>query len=242
MDVESLERSSGVLYINIYPIAQYPRKIKVSKVPYDESFLSGKWKKRIGNSIYYYGNYIKNHYEEIDVNIPLFGKIFRKYLLEVLSENVTPPWQLKELRSTLKIVKEITENYDHSNKIKLQYELTIGVHHWQNTNFGLTVDLRINIIDVETDERISYPEIKDKYGESVRRSIWKIVQTFHKHLTPEGKKYATAMRDKFNLLTGLLKEALGSSENEKSFETLDGEVKVVFKPLEVVEVPNDYAV
>ncbi len=156
MDVESLARgTSGVLYINIYPIAQYPRKIKVSKAHYDESFSSGKWRKRIGNTVYYYGNDIKSHSEEIDVNSSLFGMIFRKYLLDMLSENIATSWQLKELGSTLRIIKEITESYDHSDKIKLQYELIIGIHHWQNTNFGLTADLKINIFDRKTNERIS---------------------------------------------------------------------------------------
>jgi len=240
LDIESSERrSSGVLYINIYPIAQYPRKIKVSKAHYDESFSSGKWRKRIGNTVYYYGNDIKSHSEEIDVNSSLFGIIFRKYLLDLLPENITAPWQLKELRSTLRIVKEITENYDYSDKIKLQHELIISVHHWQNTNFGLTVDLKINIFDRKTNERISYPEIGGGYGGDVRYSIWKSVQAFHKHLTPKGKKYATAMRDKFNLITALLKEAFGSSGDEKSFDTPDGEVKIIFKPLEIVEVSND---
>ena len=113
-------RSSGVLYINIYSIADYPRKIKVSKMPYDDSFSSDKWRKRIGDSVYCYGNDIKTHSEKIDVDSPLFGMIFRKYILDLLSENITPPWQLKELRSTLRIVKEITEDYGYSNKIKLQ--------------------------------------------------------------------------------------------------------------------------
>jgi len=242
MEVESLERrSSGVLYINIYPIAQYPKKIKVSKVPYDEGFSPGKWRKRMGNEVFYYGNNVGGHFEEIDVDNPLFGSIFRKYLLDMLSENISTPWQLKELRSTLRVVKEITESYYHSDKIKLQYEIIIGIHHWQATKFGLTVDLKINIIDRETDNRISYPEIGNKYGENVRRNIWKSVQAFHKHLTSEGRKYATAMRDKFNLLTNLLKEAFDSSRDEKSFNTPDGEVKITFKPLEIVEVA-DYGI
>ena len=47
IEVEGSERrSSGVLYINIYPVLDYPRKIKVSKLPYDESFSPGKWKKK----------------------------------------------------------------------------------------------------------------------------------------------------------------------------------------------------
>jgi len=234
-------RSSGVLYINIYSIADYPRKIKVSKMPYDDSFSSDKWRKRIGDSVYCYGNDIKTHSEKIDVDSPLFGMIFRKYLLDLLSENITAPWQLKELRSTLRIVKEITEDYDYSNKIKLQYELIIGVHHWQNTNFGLTVDLKINIIDRENNQRISYPEIKEKYGESVKGSIWRSVQALHRHLRSDGKKYATAMRDKFNLLTSSLKEAFGSSGDEKSFDTTDGEIKISFKPFEIVEVA-DYGI
>ena len=243
IEVERSERrSSGVLYINIYPVSDYPRKIKVSKLPYDESFLPGRWRKRIGNKVFYYGEEIKEKFEEIDVDNPLFGMIFRKYLLDVLSENKATPWQLKELRSTLRIVKEITESYCHSDKIKLQYELIIGVHHWQNTDFGIIADLKINIIDRESDERISYPEIKDKYGEGVRKSIWYSVQAFHKHLTSDGKKYARAMWDKFNLITDLLKEALGASGNEKPFETSDGRIKIVFKPLEIVEVANDDAV
>ena len=242
IEVEGLERrSSGVLYINIYPVSDYPRRIKVSKLPYDESFSPGKWRKRIGNAVYYYGNELEEHFEEIDADKPLFGKIFRRYLLDMLSENISTPWQLKELRSTLRIVKEITESYDYSDKIKLQYELIISVHHWQNTNFGLTVDLKINIFDRKTNERISYPEIGSKYGESMRRSIWKSVQAFHKHLKPDGKKYATAMRDKFNLITTLLKESFDSSEDEKSFGTPDGEVKITFKPLEIVEVA-DYGI
>ena len=239
MDVENLERrSSGVLFINIYPIAQYPKKIKVSKRPYDESFSPGKWRKRIGNEVFYYGNDVEGHFEEIDVNNPLFSSIFRKYLLDTLSDNISTLWQLKELRSNLRIIKEITESYYHSDKIKLQYELIISVHHWQDTNFGLTVDLKINVFDRETDERISYPEIENRYGGDVRYSIWKSVQAFHRHLKPDGKRYATAMRDKFNLITAHLKEAFGSSENEKSFNTPDGEIKITFKPLEIVEVAN----
>gem|GEM_PF-1463230 len=239
IEVEGLERRSfGVLYINIYPVLDYPRKIKVSKLPYDESFSPDKWRKRVGNMVYYYGSGIKTQPEEIDVDNSLFGMIFRKYLLDVLSENIVTPWQLKELRSTLRIVKEITESYDYSDKIKLQYELIAGVHHWQNTKFGLTVDLKVNIFDRETNEHISYTEIGSKYGESVRKSIWKSVQAFHKHLTPEGKKYATAMRDKFNLITSLLKEVFASSEDGKSFDTPDGEVKIIFKPVEIVEVSN----
>ena len=242
MDVERLERrSSGVLYINIYPVTQYPKIIKISKVHYDESFSSGKWRKRIGNFVYYYGKGVENDFEEIDVSNPLFGQIFRKYLLDLLSENITVPWQLKELKSTFRIVKEITEDYGYSNKIKLQYELIIGIHHWQNTNFGLTVDLKINIIDRENNQRISYPEIKDKYGQSVKGSIWRSVQAFHRHLRSDGKKCATAMRDKFNLITALLKDAFGSSGDEKSFNMPDGEVKIAFKPLEIVEVA-DYGI
>jgi len=242
MDVERLERrSSGVLYINIYPVVSYPRKIKVSKFPYDKSFSPDKWRKRIENNVFYYGSGIKAQPEEIDVDNSLFGMIFRKYLLDMLSENIATPWQLKELRSTLRIVKEITESYDHSDRIKLQYELIIGVHHWQNTNFGLTIDLKINIFDRKTNERISYPEIGSKYGENVRYSIWKSVQAFHKHLKPDGKRYATAMRDKFNLIKAFLKEAFASSEDEKSFDTPDGEVKISFKPIEIVEVA-DYGI
>ena len=175
-------RSSGVLFINIYPIAQYPKRIKISKIPYDESYIANKWRKRIGNFVYYYGEDVKDNFEEIDVDNPSFGQIFRRYILDLLSENITPPWQLKELRSTLRIVKEITEDYDYSDKIKLQYELIIGVHHWQNTNFGLTVDLKINLFDQKTNERISYTEIGSKYGESIRRNIWRSVQAFHRHL------------------------------------------------------------
>ena len=234
-------RSSGVLYINIYPIIDYPRKIKISKRTYGGIFSPGKWRKRIGNEVFYYGNDIKENFEDINVNDLLFGMIFRKYLLDLLSENITAPWQLKELRSTLRIVKEITEDYDYSNKIKLQYELTIGVHHWQNTNFGLTVNLKINIIDRENNQRISYPEIKEKYGESVKGSIWRSVQALHRHLRSDGKKYPTAMRDKFNLLTSSLKEAFGSSGDEKSFDTTDGEIKISFKPFEIVEVA-DYGI
>jgi len=242
IEVEGLERrSSGVLYINIYPVVSYPRKLRISRLPYDESFSPGKWRKRVGNMVYYYGSDIKAQPEEIDVDNSLFSMIFRKYLLDVLSENIVTPWQLKELRSTLRIVKEITESYDYSDKIKLQYELMIGVHHWQNTNFGLTVDLKINVIDRENNQRISYPEIGSKYGENVRYSIWRSVQAFHKHLKPDGKRYATAMRDKFNLITDLLKEAFASSEDEKSFDTPDGEVKISFKPLEIVEVA-DYGI
>ncbi len=242
IEVEGLERrSSGVLYINIYPVVRYPRKLRISRLPYDESFSPGKWRKRVGNMVYYYGSGIKAQPEEIDVDNSLFGMIFRKYLLDMLSENIAIPWQLKELRSTLRIVKEITESYDHSDRIKLQYELIIGVHHWQNTNFGLTADLKINIFDRKTNERISYTEIGSKYEENVRYSIWKSVQAFHKHLRSDGKKYATAMRDKFNLLTSSLKEAFGSSGDEKSFDTPDGEVKISFKPLEIVEVA-DYGI
>ena len=241
-DFMSLERrSSGVLYINIYPVVSYPRKLRISRLPYDESFSPGKWRKRVGNMVYYYGRSIKAQPEEIDFDKSLFSKIFRKYLLDMLSENIVTPWQLKELRSTLRIVKEITESYDCSDKIKLQYELIIGVHHWQNTNFGLTVDLKINIFDRENNERISYSEIRSKYGDNTRYNIWKSVQAFHKHLKPDGKKYATAMRDKFNLITALLKEAFASSEDEKSFDTPDGEVKISFKPCEIVEV-GDYGI
>jgi len=49
------------------------------------------------------------------------------------------------------------------------------------------------------------------------------------------------MRDKFNLLTSSLKEAFGSSGDEKSFNMPDGEVKITFKPLEIVEVA-DYGI
>jgi len=236
------ERNSGILYINIYYVADYPRIIKISKAPYDDSFSPGKWKKRIGSFVYYYGNELTGHFEEININNSLFGAIFRKYLLEVLSENINEPWDFKELKSNLTIVKDISDSYKHSDKIKLQYVLIIGVHHWQNTNFGIIVDLKVNIIERVSDKRISYPEIKDKYGESVRESIWSSVQAFHKHLTPNGKKYATAMRDKFNLLTALIKEAFGSLEDEISFETPDGDVKILFKPLEVVEVADDDAI
>ena len=240
IDVGDAEiRSSGVLFINIYPVINYPRKIKISKIPYNDEYSPDRWRKRIGNSVYYYGDGIRENFDEIDVNSPLFGKIFRKYLLDMLSENITAPWQLKELKSTLRVVKEITESYDYSNKIKLQYELIIGVHHWQNTNFGLTVDMKINVFDRETDKRISYKQIGERYGEDVRYSIWKSVQALHKHLTPEGKRYATAMRDKFNLLTNFLKEVFDSSGDEKSFDTPDGKVKIIFKPLEVVEVSNN---
>ena len=239
-DLITMERrSSGVLFINIYPVLEYPTKIKISKVPYNDGYSPDRWRKRIGNSVYYYGNGIRENFDEIDVNSPLFGKIFRKYLLDMLSENITAPWQLKELKSNLRVVKEIIESYDYYNIIKLQYELIIGIHHWQNTNFGLAVDLRINVIDRENNQRISYPEIKDKYGESVRKSIWRSVQAFHRHLRSDGKKYATAMRDKFNLLTSLLQEAFGSSESERIFNIPDGKVKIFFKPLEVVEVSNN---
>lgn len=232
-------RSSGVLHINIYPIKDYPRKIRISKEPYNESYVPDKWRKRIGNSVYFYGNGIKDKFDEIDADNPLFGKIFRKYLLDMLSENITAPWQLKELRSTLRLVKEITESYNYSDKIKLQYEIVISVHHWQNKNFGLTADLKINILDRKTNKRLSYPKIKDRYGENIRKSIWRSVQAFHRHFTFNGKKYATAMREKFNLLTSLLSEAFGSSEGERIFKTPDGEVKIIFKPLEVVEVSNN---
>jgi len=242
IEIEGLERrSSGVLYINIYPVVSYPRKLRISRLPYDESFSPDKWRKRVGNMVYYYGSGIKAQPEEIDVDNSLFGMIFRKYLLDMLSQNITESWELKELRSTLRIVKEITENYDHSDIIKLQYELIIGIHHWQKTNFGLTVDLKINLFDQKANERISYNEIGSKYGENVRYSIWKSVQAFHKHLKPDGKRYATAMRDKFKLITALLKEAFASSEDEKSFDTPDGEVKISFKPLEIVEVA-DYGI
>jgi len=232
------KRSSGVLYINIYPVMEYPRRIKISKIPYSREYSPDRWRKRIGNFVYYYGNGIKENSDEIDINSPLFGKIFRKYLLDMLSENITTPWQLKELKSNLRAVKEITESYNYSDKIKLQYELIIGIHHWQITNFGLIVDLKINVIDRETDERISYPKVENRYGGDVRYSIWKSIQAFHRHLRSDGKKYATAMRDKFNLITAHLKEAFGSSENEKSFNTPDGGIKITFKPLEIVEVAN----
>jgi len=232
-------RSSGVLFINIYPVIEYPTKIKVSKIPYNDDQSPDKWRKRIGDSVYYYGDGIKDKFEELDVDNPYFGKVFRKYLLDMLSENIIVAWQLKELKSNLRVVKEITENYDYSDKIKLQYELIIGIHHWQNTNFGLVADLRINVIDRENNQQISYPSIKDKYGESVRKSIWRSVQAFHRHLKSDGKKYATAMREKFNLLTSLLHEAFGSSECEKIFNIPDGRVKIVFNPLEIVEVSNN---
>ena len=241
----SVEKNPGVLQINIYPVVEYPKRIKVSKIPYDNNYSPGKWRKRIsdknlGDFIYYYdGDSFKDYAEEVEVDNPLFGKIFRKYLLDLLSENISPLWQLKRLSSTLNIVKEVTENYEHSDKIKLEYELIIRVHHWQNTNFGLIVDLKINVFDRETNQRISYPEIKDRYGEDVRKSIWRSVQAFHKHLTTEGKKYATAMRDKFSLITNLLKEVFHSSEDEKLFETSGGKIKIIFKPLEIVEVAND---
>ena len=240
MDVENIERrSSGVLYINVYQITEYPKKLRISREPYNKNYIPDKWRKRVGNFVYYYGNDVREDFEEIDINNPLFGTIFRRYILDLLSENIIEPWQLKELRSTLRIVKEITESYDYSDKIKLQYELIIGVHHWQDTKFGLTVDLKINIFDRETNERLSYPQIDNRYGNNVRHSIWKSVQAFHKHFTHDGKKYATAMRDKFNLITSLLKEAFGSSVDERSFDTPDGEVKIIFRPLEVVEVSND---
>jgi len=244
MDVERLERkSSGVLYINIYPIAQYPKKIKILKVPHDESFSSSKWRKRIGNFVYYYGKGVENDFEEINVSNPLFNNIFRKYLLDLLSENITKPWELRELRSTLSIIKEISESYSYSDIIKLQYELTIGIHHWQKTNFGLIVDLRrINISDRRSGKSLSYFEIKNRYGSDVKDSIWHSVQALRKHLMPDGKKYATAMQDKFNLITSLLKEAFDVSGKEKSFKANDGMIKVVFEPLEVVEVDSYDAV
>jgi len=71
-------------------------------------------KKRVGNMVYYYGNCIKAQPVEIDIDNSLFGMIFRKYLLDMLSQNITESWELKELRSTLRIVKEITESYNHS--------------------------------------------------------------------------------------------------------------------------------
>ena len=46
------------------------------------------------------------------------------------------------------------------------------------------------------------------------------------------------MRDKFNLLTNLLRGTFGASEYERSFETLNKEVKLIFKPFEIVEVSN----
>ena len=106
--------SSGVLYINIYPVVSYPRKLRISRLPYNESFSPGKWRKRVGNMVYYYGSGIKAQPVEVDIDNSLFGMIFRKYLLDILSEKVATPWQLKELRSTLRIVKEITESYNHS--------------------------------------------------------------------------------------------------------------------------------
>jgi len=42
-------RSSRVLYINIYSVVDYPRKIKVSKLPFDEGYIPDKWGKRIGD-------------------------------------------------------------------------------------------------------------------------------------------------------------------------------------------------
>ena len=78
IEVEGLERrSSGVLYINIYPVSDYPRKIKVSKLPYDESFSRGKWRKRIGTLVYYYGNCIKAQPVEIDIDNSLFGGAYK---------------------------------------------------------------------------------------------------------------------------------------------------------------------
>ncbi len=232
----TVEISSGILYINIYPIADYPRKIGVSKTVYDKSYYPDKWRKRIGNTVYYYGKGVNDRFEEIEVDNPLFGMIFRKYILDLLSENVAGSWHLKELKSILRIIKEISERYAYYDKIKLQYELIVDVHHWENTNFGLIVDLKINVFDRETNGRISYQEIGYKYGENVRKSVWKSVQAFHRHLTQDGRKYATAMRDKFNLLTALLKDAFGSSDEDKSFETPDGVIKLIFRPLEVVEV------
>ncbi len=196
----------------------------------------------MGSFIYYYGNRvdIKNGSSEtINADNKLFGSIFRKYTLSLLSENINKPWQPKEVKSTLRIVKEISEDYEYSEKIRLQYELIIDVHHWRNTNFGLAVDLKINIIDIKNSQRISYPGIKDMYGEGVSNSIWYSVQAFRKHLTSNGKKYATAMQDKFNLLTNSLKEAFDSSGDEKSFDTSDGKINITFKPIEVVEVSSN---
>ncbi len=34
--------SSGILYINIYPVTNYPGKIKVSKEKYNKSYKPGK--------------------------------------------------------------------------------------------------------------------------------------------------------------------------------------------------------
>ena len=175
-DFITLKRSSGVLYINIYPISDYPRKLRILKIPYKEGYSPAKWRKRIGDSVFYYGKDVGDNFEEIDINNPIFGQIFRRYLLDTLSENITKPWQIKELKSTLNIVKEISENYGYSDKIKLQYELITGVHHWQNTNFGLIVDLKINVFDRATTERISYTEIGNKYGEDVRKSIWRLIK------------------------------------------------------------------
>lgn len=231
--------SSGILHINIYPVVEYPNKIKVSKIPYYKNYSSGKWRKRIGDFIFYYGESVKSDFEKINVNNPLFGRIFRKYILDLLSESISAPWRLKELKSTLRIVKEISQDYGYSDIIKLQYELTIGVHHWQDTNFGLIVDLKINVLDRESQEYLSYLSIKEKYGEDVRRSIWRSVQAFHKHLILDGKKYATAMRDKFNLITDLLKESFGLSGHERIFDTSDEKIKIAFKPLEIVKVSND---
>jgi len=229
----------GILRINVFPIVGYPHTVRVSKVKWDQSYSPGKWRKRIGNYIYYFGKGLLQNYEEVHVKDPLFGKIFRKYILDSLSESVTEPWKTRELKSNLVIAKDISENYAHSGKIKLEYELMINIHHWQDTNFGLIADLRVRTIDRESGKPISYSGIKDKYGEMVRKNIWYSVQAFHKHLTRDGKKYQTAMRDKFFLLTELLKEAFGSPRKEKILYVPDGEVRLVFEPLEVVEVADD---
>ncbi len=242
-DFIETRRSAGNLYINIYPVVEYPQRIKVLKNPYDENYSHGKWKKRIGDLVYFYGNTTKNSFDDvIDIENDLFGMIFRKYILDLLSENLSPLWQIKEHRSTLRIVKEISGSYQHADKITLQYELIIGIHHWQNTNFGITADLKINVFDKIRNERISYQEIKDRYGEDVRRSIWRSVQAFHKHLTPQGRRYATAMRDKFLNITDLLKEAFSVTGKEKILNTNDGIIKITFEPLEIVEVATDDAI
>jgi len=241
-DFRETIRSAGNLYINIYPVIEYPQKIKVLKKPYEESYSPGKWKKRIGDLVYFYGNAAKDSFDNtIDIENGLFGMIFRKYILDLLSENLSPLCQIKDLRSTLRIAKEI-EGYQYADKITLQYELIIGIHHWQNTNFGITADLKINVLDKIRNERISYQEIKDRYGEDIRRSIWRSVQAFHKHLTPKGKRYATAMRDKFSNITDLLKEAFSVTGNEKTLDSNDGIIKIAFRPLEVIEVANDDAI
>lgn len=242
-DFEETRRSAGNLYINIYPLIEYPQRIKVLKEPYDENYSPGKWKKRIGDLVYFYGNATKDSFGDvIDIENDLFGMIFRKYILDMLSENLSHLWQIKDLRPTLRIVKVISESYQYSDRITLQYELIIGIHHWQNTNFGITADLKINVLDKIRNKPISYQEIKDRYGEDIRRSIWRSVQAFHKHLTPQGRRYATAMRDKFLNITDLLKEAFSVTGNEKTLNSNDGIIKIAFKPLEVIEVANDDAI